>query len=72
MCMCVRLLSKDLNPNSYPSHPTRTYTYKITIILRVHNGTNQVLFFKNGTQLTSFKFKKISIKLNRSDGQIFT
>ena len=58
MCMCVRLLSVDLNPTSYPSHPTRTYTYKITIIQRVRNGTNQVLFFKSGTQLTSFKLKK--------------
>ena len=58
MCMCVRLLSVDLNPNSYPSHPTRTYTCRVIIILKVRNGTNQVLFFKNGTQLTSSKFKK--------------
>ena len=54
----MRLLLVDLNLNSYPSHPTRTYTYKITIIQRVRNGTNQVWFFKNGTQLTSFKLKK--------------
>ena len=72
MCMCVKLFSGDLNLNSYLSHPTRIYTCRINIILRVLDGTNQVLFFKNGTQLTSFKFKKISIKLNRSDGQIFT
>ena len=71
MCMCVKLPLGDLNPNFYPSHPIRTY--KITIILRIRNGTNQVLFSKNGTQLTSFKLKKkISMKLNRSDGQIFT
>ena len=70
--MCVKLSLGDLNSNPYPSHPTRTYTCRVIIILKVRNDTNQVLSFKNETQLTSFKFEKISIKLNRSDGQIFT
>ena len=72
MHMYVKLSLGDLNSNPYPSHPTRTYTCRVIIILKVRNGTNQVLFFKNGTQLTSSKFKKISIKLNRSNGLIFT
>ena len=29
--MCVKFFSENLNPNSYPSHPTSTYTCVVTI-----------------------------------------
>ena len=36
--MCVKLPSGYLNPGPYPSHPTSTYTCRVTIILRVCGG----------------------------------
>ena len=27
--MCVKLPSRDLNPDPYPPHPTNIYTYKV-------------------------------------------
>jgi len=33
--MCVKLPLGDLNPDSFSSHPTSTYTYEVTIALRV-------------------------------------
>ena len=30
--MCVKLLSENLNSDLYPSHPTSTYTYRVTIV----------------------------------------
>ena len=36
----MKLPFKDLNPNNYLPHPTRTYTCEVTIILRVHSDLN--------------------------------
>ena len=33
--MCVKFISGDLNPSIYPLYPTNTYTYKVTIVLRI-------------------------------------
>ena len=33
--MCVKLLPRGLNPDFCSSHPTRTYTCKVTIAPRV-------------------------------------
>jgi len=38
MYIYVKFLLKNLNPGPYPSHPTKTYTYKVTIMLRVRGG----------------------------------
>ena len=29
--MCIKLFSKNLNPDPYPPHPINTYTYEVTI-----------------------------------------
>ena len=29
--MCVKLISKNLNPSFCPPYPTSTYTYRVTI-----------------------------------------
>ena len=34
----MKVPPKDLNPNSYPSHPANTYTCGVTIAPRVHSG----------------------------------
>ena len=36
--MCVKLLSRDLNPDSSSLHLTSTYTCKVTIALRTCDG----------------------------------
>ena len=36
--MCVKLPPGDLNPISYPTHLTNTYTCGVTIALRVCSG----------------------------------
>ena len=36
--MCVKFPPGDLNPSPYPSHLTSTYTYKVTIALKVCGG----------------------------------
>ena len=36
--MCVKLLSRDLNSGPYSSHPTSSYTYKMTIAPRMYGG----------------------------------
>ena len=36
--MCVKLTARDLYHESYPAHPTRTYTYGVTIPPRVRGG----------------------------------
>ena len=36
--MCVKLPPENLNPNSYPPHPTSIYTCGVTIALRVCGG----------------------------------
>ena len=33
--MCVKLFFRGLNPDSYPPHPTSTYTCRVTIVLRM-------------------------------------
>ena len=33
--MCVKLPPRNLNPNPYPQYPTNTYTYGVTIALKV-------------------------------------
>ena len=33
--MCVKFLPRDLNPGFYPSHPTSTYTFEVTIVLKI-------------------------------------
>ena len=33
--MCVKLPLGDLNPNHCPPHPTITYTYGVTVALKV-------------------------------------
>ena len=30
--MCVKPSPGDLNPDSYPPHPTSTYTYEVTTV----------------------------------------
>ena len=35
--MCVNLPPGDLNPNSYPSHLTSTYTYEMTIAPKAYS-----------------------------------
>ena len=41
--MCIKLLPRDLKsePLAIPPHPTSTYAYKVTIALRMCNGTNR-------------------------------
>ena len=41
--MCVKFPSEDLNPDSYPPHPISTYTYGVTIALKVCDGENPVI-----------------------------
>ena len=36
--MCVKLFLGDWNPDSYPSHPTNTYTCGVIIASRVCGG----------------------------------
>ena len=35
----MKLISRDLNLNLYPPHPTNTYTCGITIKMRMHDDT---------------------------------
>ena len=35
MYMCVKLPPRNLNPNPYPQYPTNTYSYGVTIALKV-------------------------------------
>ena len=35
VCVCVKLLSEDLNPGPYPPYSTNTYTCEVTVALRV-------------------------------------
>ena len=44
--MCVNLLLGDLNPDPYPLHPTNTYTYGVTIALRMCRGHTFILLTK--------------------------
>lgn len=44
--MCIKFFFRDLNPNFYLSHPTNTYTYRITIAAKVHGGATEELLFK--------------------------
>ena len=39
--MCVKLFSRDLNPDLCPPHPTSTYTYEMTIAPRVYNNNSR-------------------------------
>ena len=41
--MCVKLFLRDLNPGLYPSHPTSTYTCRMTVALRVCGGLCDLL-----------------------------
>ena len=36
--MYVKFSPRDLNLGPCPSHPTSTYTYEVTIALRVYGG----------------------------------
>ena len=45
--MCVKLPSEELNPSSYPPHPTSTYTYGVTIALMVRGGIPTINIFLN-------------------------
>ena len=36
--MCVKLPSRDLNPDTYPPHPTSTYTCGVAVALKVCDG----------------------------------
>ena len=40
----MKFLPGDLNPDPYPSHPTSTYTYGVTIAPRVCGGRYRILF----------------------------
>ena len=42
--MCIKLSAGDLNPDPYPSHPTNTYTYRMTTTPRVCGGKTYYLF----------------------------
>ena len=37
--MCMKLIFRDLNFNPYPSHRINTYTYRMTIAIKIHNNT---------------------------------
>ena len=41
--MCVKLPLGNLNPDSYPPHPTSTYTCGVTIAPRMCSSKNDVL-----------------------------
>ena len=45
--MCVKLLPRDLNPDSYPAHPTNTYTYEVITTPKVHGGSHIFIFMYN-------------------------
>ena len=47
----MKLSSKDLNPDSCPPHPTRTYICEMTIAPKVHSGI--ILSLKSCFQLFS-------------------
>ena len=51
--MCVKFPPGDLNPSPYPSHLTSTYTYKVTIALKVCGGIP--LYFEN-EQISQFYY----------------
>ena len=36
--MCVKLLLRNLNPSPFSPHPTTTYTYGVTVELRMCGG----------------------------------
>ena len=40
--MNVKFPFGDLNPDPFPSHPTKTYTCKVTIMPRVCSGYGQI------------------------------
>ena len=37
----MKLAHRDLNPSLYHPHPTSTYTYRVTITLRMCDGENE-------------------------------
>ena len=41
--MCVNFSLGDLNSGSYPPHLTNTYTYRVTVALRVCGGPCDLL-----------------------------
>ena len=58
---------RELNPNSYPPHPTNTYTCGLTIVSKVYSDMRELLmslydyFFplENETNINSEKKKNI-------------
>ena len=52
--MCMKLPSENLNHGLYPSYLTSTYTYGVTIVSRVYDGT--VLPILNAVE-SKFKHK---------------
>ena len=44
--MCVKLLPKYLNLDSYFSHPTNTYTYGVTITPKAYDGICETFVLK--------------------------
>ena len=49
--MCVKLLSKDLNLDHYPPHPTSTYTCGVTIAPRMCGNINEHINSKSSFHL---------------------
>ena len=41
--MCVKLIPGDLNLDPYLSHPTSTYTCKVTTTLKVHGNLSPLI-----------------------------
>ena len=44
--MYMKFFFRGLNPNSYLSHPTNIYTYRMTIAAKVHGDATEELLFK--------------------------
>ena len=67
--MCMKFPPRELNPNSYPPHPTSTYTCGLTIVSKMCSDMRELLIssydysfpLENETNINSIKKKTKNI-----------
>ena len=59
--MYIKLISRDLNPNSYPPHSSNTYTCGMTIAIRMHDDTRITILITLVYQTTELKSSHVQI-----------
>ena len=60
--MCVKLPSRDLNPDPYPPHPTSIYTYGVTTAPRVRGEQYFNFYWKKHSKNKNLNVEKPKVK----------